>query len=130
MIGRPVAGSFLYGTTLNLVLGAGADCLATTATATLPIGRGTFTGDVELVAGLAPADGDLGSTEVLVAGLPADFAIGFAGLALTTGAGAGLCAFGAAATGAATFLAGAALAGAASFLAGAGFFAETFAGAF
>src|SRR3546814_20664959 len=39
-IGRPVASSILCGTTLYLVFGAGVGALDTTATATLPTGRG------------------------------------------------------------------------------------------
>src|SRR3546814_11807745 len=51
-IGRPVASSILCGTTLYLVFGAGVGALDTTATATLPTGRGAK-GDRLATTGLA-----------------------------------------------------------------------------
>src|SRR3546814_14836725 len=51
-VGRPVASSILCGTTLYLVFGAGVGALDTTATATLPTGRGAK-GDRLATTGLA-----------------------------------------------------------------------------
>src|SRR3546814_16134576 len=68
-IGRPVASSILCGATLYLVFGAGVGALDTTATATLPTGRGAK-GDRLATTGLAASCFRFGSAGAL-AGFPA-----------------------------------------------------------
>src|SRR5687768_13291779 len=129
MIGRPVVVSVLYGTTFTLPFGAGADGLAATATATLPIvrGRGVTAGlsaaAVVDDAAALPTDG-LAATGLTTAGVGTGVVTGLTGFAigavLVAGAAAGFLT----ATGlAAGFLATAGFG--AGFLA-AGVFAMTF----
>src|SRR5690606_1934194 len=137
-IGRPVSGSVSYGTTLNLVRGAGALDLPVRATATLPCTRGPL---LTRACDALPAWGAAGAALAFFA--TAALLLAGAGAALATadffGAGAGLAgavfAAGAAAffeVGLAAFFTGAGAAFAAglrttgaAFFAGA-FFATTF----
>src|SRR3546814_17272598 len=77
-IGRPVASSILCGATLYLVFGAGVGALDTTATATLPTGRGAK-GDRLATTGLAASCFRFGAAGSLA---------GFAAAACLRGAGA------------------------------------------
>src|SRR3546814_1139484 len=77
-IGRPVASSILCGATLYLVFGAGVGALDTTATATLPTGRGAK-GDRLATTGLAASCFRFGAAGALA---------GFAAAACLRGAGA------------------------------------------
>src|SRR3546814_20924878 len=77
-IGRPVASSILCGATLYLVFGAGVGALDTTATATLPTGRGAK-GDRLATTGLAASCFRFGAAGALA---------GFAAAACLRAAGA------------------------------------------
>src|SRR3546814_15787995 len=80
-IGRPVASSILCGTTLYLVFGAGVGALDTTATATLPTGRGAK-GDRLATPGLASSGFRFGPAGAL-AGFPAAACLRVAGALAT-----------------------------------------------